>query len=225
MAYPEVETSDEELVARCKVELPHNSQSYERLIQRHMNHVYRTVYRIIGNQEDAEEVAQDVFLKVHNHIKKFEQQSSFSTWLYRIAVNSALDALDKKKRRMSKGMYTSEQGDKKQTDQRDQEELSHPSPEDPEEKILQKELRECINSVFRKLEREQAEVLVMHDLDELSYDEISHIMDAGLSAVKMRIHRARLAFQKVFLQICDKAQLAFSVTTQQKIPSQQKKGG
>ena len=94
----------------------------------------------------------------------------------------------------------------------------------PEEKFLQKELRECINRVFRKLEREQAEVLVMHDLDDLSYDEISRILGAGLSAVKMRIHRARLAFQQVFLQFCGKAQLTFSVTTQQHIPSQQKKG-
>jgi RNA polymerase sigma-70 factor, ECF subfamily len=66
----DVETSDEELVTRCKAELPHNTQSYERLIQRHMNHVYRPVYRIIDNQEDAEEITQDVFLKVYNHVKK-----------------------------------------------------------------------------------------------------------------------------------------------------------
>ena len=225
MAYPDVDSSDEVLITRCKAELPHNTESYERLIQRHMNHVYRTVYRIITNQEDAEEITQDVFLKVYNHVKNFEQQSSFSTWLYRIAINSALDALDKKQRRMSKSTFVTGQAGKKQSGESDLAESPLPSPEiGPEEKFLQKELRECINRVFRKLEREQAEVLVMHDLDELSYDEISNILGAGLSAVKMRIHRARLAFQKVFLQFCGKAQLTFSVTTQQYIPSQQKKG-
>jgi RNA polymerase sigma-70 factor, ECF subfamily len=220
MAYPDPEPSDEVLVTRCKVELPHNTQSYERLVQRHMNHVYHTVYRVVANPEDAEEITQDVFLKVYNHMKKFEQQSSFSTWLYRIATNSALDALDKRKRRTGKRAFVKGQTDEKQAEESDQ---TFPEA-GPEEKTVQKELRECINRVFKKLEREQAEVLVMHDLDDLSYDEISHILGTGLSAVKMRIHRARLAFQHVFLQFCGKAQLTFSVTTQQQNPSQQKKG-
>lgn len=61
MAYPDGEPSDEVLVTRCKAELPHNTQSYERLVQRHMHRVYRTVYRVITNQEDAEEITQDIF--------------------------------------------------------------------------------------------------------------------------------------------------------------------
>jgi RNA polymerase sigma-70 factor, ECF subfamily len=198
MTYPDAEPSDEVLVTRCKAELPHTTQSYERLVQRHMKHVYHTVYQIVANSEDAEEISQDVFLKVYNHVRKFEQQSSFSTWLYRIAINSALDALDKRKRRIRKSEFAKGQTDGKQAEESDQ-----ASPEDgPEEKTVQKELRECINRVFKKLQREHAEVLVMHDLNDLSYDEISHILGAGLSAVKMRIHRARLAFQQMFIQFC-----------------------
>lgn len=205
MAYLDPEPSDDVLVARCKIELPHNTQSYERLVQRHMQHVYHTVYRLVSHQEDAEEITQDVFLKVYNHVKKFEQQSSFSTWLYRIATNSALDALDKKQRRMSKSAFVKGQKGEKQAEESDQADLQPSAEPGPEEKIVQKELRECINRVLKKLEREQAEVLIMHDIDELSYDEISHILGAGLSAIKMRIHRARLAFQQVFLQFCGKA--------------------
>ena len=214
MVYLDPEPSDEVLVTRCKIELPHNTQSYESLVQRHMQRVFHTVYRVVANQEDAEDI------KVYNQVKKFEQQSSFSTWLYRVATNSALDALDKKQRRMSKSAFVKE----KQGEASDQAELQPSSDPGPEERSVQKELRECINRVLKKLEREQAEVLVMHDIDELSYDEISHILGAGLSAVKMRIHRARLAFQQVFFQFCGKAQLTFSVTTQQQNPSQQKKG-
>jgi RNA polymerase sigma-70 factor, ECF subfamily len=205
MVYPDLEPSDEILVTRCKIELPHNTQSYERLVQRHMQHVYRTVYRVVAHQEDAEDITQDVFLKVYNNVKKFEQQSSFSTWLYRVATNSALDALDKKQRRLSKNSFVKGQRGEKQGEESDQAELQPSSEPGPEEKSIQKELRECINRVLTKLEREQAEVLIMHDIDELSYDEISHILGAGLSAIKMRIHRARLAFQHVFFQFCGKA--------------------
>jgi RNA polymerase sigma-70 factor (ECF subfamily) len=198
MTHPDAEPTDEVLVTRCKAELPHNTQSYERLVQRHMKHVYHTVYQVVANPEDAEEITQDVFLKVYNHMKKFEQQSSFSTWIYRIATNSALDALDKRKRRISKREFVKGQTDEKQAQESDQ----ASSEDGPEEKTVQKELRECINRVFKKLQREHAEVLVMHDLNDLSYDEISHVLGAGLSAVKMRIHRARLAFGHLFLQFC-----------------------
>src|SRR5689334_5468365 len=91
--------SDEELVARCKTELPHDTRSYELLVQRHMNRVFSLVYRMVCNREEAEDLTQEVFLKVFNNLKKYEQQAAFSTWLYRIATNTALDSLDKTKRR------------------------------------------------------------------------------------------------------------------------------
>jgi RNA polymerase sigma-70 factor, ECF subfamily len=225
MAYTDPEPSDDVLVTRCKAELPRNTRSYEQLVQRHMNRVYHIVYRVVANQEDAEDITQDVFFKVYNHVKKFEQQSSFSTWLFRIATNSALDALDKRKRRMGNTTFVKAQTSEKQAEGGDQTNSLASLEAGPEERAVQRELRECINRVLKKLEREQAELLVMRDLDDLSYDEIAGILGAGLSAVKMRIHRARLAFQHVFLQLCGKAQLAFSVTSQQPMPSQQKKGG
>src|SRR5579859_4361170 len=102
--------SDEELVMRCKAELPTNTRSYEILVQRHMNRVYSIVYRVVYNREEAEDITQDVFVKVYNGIKKFEQQASFSSWVYRIATNSALDALDKMKRQHTTVLPFSHQG-------------------------------------------------------------------------------------------------------------------
>lgn len=195
--------SDEELVTRCKAELPGNTRSYEMLVQRYMNRVYSIVYRIVCDREEAEDLSQEVFIKVYNGLKKFEQQASFSSWLFRIATNCALDAIDKKKRHPS--TITFAHSNKTQTPGTEEEEqlLNQPSTSmSPEERAIQSELRECINRVLRKLDREQARLLLLRDLDGQSYDEIARLLDVGLSAVKMRIHRARLAFQEIFGRFC-----------------------
>lgn len=202
--------TDEELVARCKKDLPHNTRSYEELVQRYMNRVYSIVYRVVLNKEEAEDITQEVFVKVYNGIKKFEQQALFSSWLYRIATNSALDALDKNKRRSKNVTSISKPNSTSDNEETDALNLQASAEAGPEEQAMQAELRECINTVLKKLDREQARLLIMRDFDDLSYDEIARALEAGLSAVKMRIHRARLAFQEIFNQFCGRTELAFS---------------
>lgn len=202
--------TDEELVRRCKMELPGNTQSYELLMQRYMNRVYGLVYRVVLNKEEAEDITQEVFMKVYNHIKKFEQQASFSSWLYRVATNSALDALDKMKRRPQSATFTKSNQPARNEEETDPPYFQSPSKAGPEERVIQAELRECIRRVLEKLDREQAQVLIMRDFDDLSYDEIAKALEASLSAIKMRIHRARLAFQKIFNQFCGSIYLNFS---------------
>jgi RNA polymerase sigma-70 factor, ECF subfamily len=204
--------SDEELVARCKKELPGTTHSYEELVQRHMNRVYSIVYRAVSHKEEAEDITQEVFVKVYHGLKKFEQQSSFSSWLYRIATNSALDALDKTRRR-SKNIAPTTNLDHTGRKEIDPLNLQASPAAGPEEEVIQKELRECIHKVLKKLDREQARLLLMRDFDDMSYDEIARLLEIGLSAVKMRIHRSRLAFQQVFNQFCGAAQLALSVVS------------
>ncbi len=200
--------SDEELVVRCKTELPGDTRSYEMLVQRHMNRVYSLVFRVVCNKEEAEDITQEVFVKVYNNLKKYEQQAAFSTWLYRIATNSALDALDKTKRRPQKAAPI-KNADNAQ-EETDLLTLQPSSTAGPEDSAIQSELRECISRVLKKIEREQARLLVMRDFDDLSYDEIAKLLGAGLSAVKMRIHRSRLAFQEVFNQFCGRIYLTSS---------------
>ena len=195
-----VSLTDEELVARCKVELPRNTQSYEMLVQRHMNRVYNIVFRVVNQKEEAEDITQEVFVKVYNGLRKFDQKSSFSTWLYRIATNSALDAYDKIKRhgQTTSSVRSGNDGE----DEIDALSL-HESPlPGPESHVVQSELRECIHRVLRRLDHEERRMLLLRDFEDLSYDEIASIVEAKLSAVKMRIHRARLAFQHIFNQFC-----------------------
>jgi RNA polymerase sigma-70 factor, ECF subfamily len=204
--------TDEELVARCKSELPRDTRSYELLVQRHMNRVYSQVYGVVSNKEEAEDITQEIFVKVYNALRKFEQQASFSSWLYRITTNSTLDALDKIKRRPK--TIRAANGSKSTEHEEVAEPLeSQAAPEaGPEESVIQAELRECIRSVLKKLDRDQARLLVMRDFNDASYDEIAKALSASLSAIKMRIHRARLAFQEVFSQFCGRY-LNFSVSS------------
>lgn len=205
--------SDEDLVARCKTELPGRTHSYEILVQRHMNRVYATAYRVIGNKEEAEDIAQEVFIKVYHQLPKFEQHSTFSTWLYRIATNSALDALAKIQRQRKTHVPFGIRAQKQGEEHNDQFDLQAPPETAPEEQAMQSELRECINRVLKQLGREHARLLILRDFNDLSYDEIAKSLEAGLGAVKMRIHRARLAFQEVFSQFCGSIHLSLSVST------------
>lgn len=205
--------TDEELVRRCKVELPHTTRSYEELVSRHAQRVYSLVYRVVDDRQEAEDISQEVFLKVYHGLPKFDQQASFSTWLYRIATNSALDALDKVKRHR----HHTGQGDTRTTVQRETHEndalAALVSPEaNPEEQAIRSELRACINRVLQKMDREQARVLLLRDFENLSYDEIAKMVQVGLSAVKMRIHRARLAFRDLFTRLCGNTYLAVSLS-------------
>jgi RNA polymerase sigma-70 factor, ECF subfamily len=205
--------SDQELVSRCKKELPSNTHSYEELVKRHMNRVHSIVYRIVNNKEESEDITQEVFVKVFNNLNKFEQQAAFSSWLYRIATNSALDALEKNKRQTKNFTFRTSKQNQGESETVFAALNLQASPEsDPEEKAMQKELRDCINRVLKKLDREHAYLLIMRDFDDLSYDEIAKAVAARLGAVKMRIHRARLAFREIFSQSCGKIYLAASTS-------------
>ncbi|TMD57140.1 MAG: sigma-70 family RNA polymerase sigma factor [Chloroflexi bacterium] len=205
--------TDEELVARCKAELPSDTRSYEMLVQRHMNRVYSLVYRVVANKEEAEDIAQEVFIKVYHGLHKFEQQASFSSWLYRIATNCALDALDKIKRRPKAAVPVNDFKAPKNEEEIDPLHLQPSQAAGPEDSLILAELRECICRVLKKLEREQARLLIMRDFDDLSYDEIANVLQVGMSTVKMRIHRARLAFQEFFNQFCGRVYLNFPVSS------------
>lgn len=205
--------TDEELVARCKAELPGNTRSYELLVQRYLSRVYGITYRVVGNKEEAEDITQEVFIKVYHGLKKFEQQASFSTWIYRIATNTALDSLDKMERRPKIHFRLFSSKNDSQESGQSGPDLLAASETEPEEAAQQSELRECIKNVLKKLDREQARLLLLRDFDDRSYEEIARLLEAGLSAVKMRIHRARLAFQHLFSQICGSIHLSYSASS------------
>jgi RNA polymerase sigma-70 factor (ECF subfamily) len=208
--------SDEALVRRCKEELPQITTSFEILVTRHMQRVYGIVYKILNDNEEAEDITQEVFLKVYRGLPRFDLQSSFTTWLYRIATNTALDALERTKRLRQQTIRLGASPAKGEREERSAlVELAAPGPQ-PEEHALRSELRDCINRVLRRLDREQARLLLLRDLEDLSYEELAGILQAKLSAVKMRVHRARLAFKELFGEFCGKIYLKLFTTAKGK---------
>ncbi|MBX5456147.1 MAG: sigma-70 family RNA polymerase sigma factor [Thermogemmatispora sp.] len=188
--------SDAALVMRCQHELPETTRSFEELVRRYTQRIYTLVFRIVANREEAEDITQDVLLKAYHSLPQLKHPAQFSTWLYRMATNAALDSLERR-RRHPWAAPIEQASEQAQPSPAAAVSLAH-----PEEQLLRNELRDCINTVLCTLEREQAQILVMRELEELSYDDIARTLDVSLGAIKMRLHRARLAFQRLFLKLC-----------------------
>ena len=156
---------------------------YKYVYDQYSRMVYSVCFRMNGNKEEAEDVTQDVFIKVFNSINSFREDSRLSTWIYRISVNICLNNVRRKKviNFLSLNYWEDEKGGKEMTDKR-------PSPENILEKSeLQKIVQEAINSLPAK----QKTAIVLSRYEELSYKEISKIMELGLSAVESLIFRAK----------------------------------
>jgi RNA polymerase sigma-70 factor (ECF subfamily) len=191
------ELSDEALVRLCQETLPQDTRAFEFLVVRHQEHVYAVAYRMMGNAQEAEDLTQDVFINVYRSLKRFRGDAAISTWIYRITVNACLDALGRQRGR----------GHLVDVDLADSEEIVQPvqerqAPITPEESAVHVELVDCIRSTMMSLQDKERLVLTLRDVEGMEYQKIADILDLGMSAVKMRIHRARLAFRQVFASLC-----------------------
>lgn len=189
--------SPEDLTRWCQRTLPRDTRAFQQLITTYKLRVFRTAYRLMGNRQDAEEMAQDVFLKVYQNIHTLDDPATLTSWIYRITVNVCLNELARRKRRPNSVPLTplNVDGDE------DASQIDTATAT-PEEEVLRRELQRCIEVVLGQLSAVERAVLVLRDLENRSYQEVADILRVGLSAAKMRIHRARLAFQQLFDQIC-----------------------
>jgi RNA polymerase sigma-70 factor (ECF subfamily) len=190
--------SSEVLVSWCRRTLPDDTRGFEALIAQYKGMVFATIYRMLGDDNEAEDYAQDVFVKVYRGITTLDDPALLVAWIRRITVNTCLDVLEKRQRRPVTVPLATAGGDLSDgpglyATQR--------TPL-PEQAALQQELRDCITNTFAQLDGPSRAALVLRDLDDRPYQEIADILTLGLSAVKMRIHRARLAFQQALASVC-----------------------
>lgn len=169
--------SDEELVARCKSELPHDIRSYEELVRRYESLIFGFCHRSIGSIDDAEEICQDAFLRIFHKIHQFEGRSSFKTWLFRIVVNLC----SSRKAALAKRRTRSEIVTEELTNRAHSDSMAH-SLED-----LSDNLQEAMN----RLDEKNREIILMKYVSGLQLDEIAAILSLKISATKMRLYRAR----------------------------------
>lgn len=160
---------------------------FEEIVYRYQKKVYNTTYRMMGNHEDANDLAQEAFLRVYRNLKRFQGKASFSTWLFTITSNICRDELRKRQRRLK----THSLSDPIQVKDGEIERDIPDNSMTPEEHSINQELRDQIQTVLDDLPSEQKEVIVLRELQGFSYEEISEITDVAIGTVKSRISRAR----------------------------------
>lgn len=180
--------SDQDLVEQIKAG---TEASFEVLLKRYRDRVYRLVISFTKNPADAEEVLQDVFLAVYRKIGSFEQRSTFSTWLYRIAVNTALMKL------RSRGPVQESIDEYLPQFTKDgrHAHMVVDFTQGPEKQLLRKEREQVLREAIDALPPDYKVVLVLKDLEGLSNEEVAEVVGASVLAVKARLHRARLVLR------------------------------
>lgn len=150
-----------------------------KLIDRYQNYVYQLVFKIVRNQEDAEEVAQDTFIKAFKYLSGFNRKSQFSTWLYRIAYNTALSHLRKRKLPKS-GLY-------------ELPEHVVPESDDPSglDRLMEDQQKTLIEQALQQLPHSDRTLITLYYLQELNIAEISQAMHLDGNTIKVRLFRAR----------------------------------
>lgn len=166
-------------------------ESFEKLIKAHQAYAYNIAYRMVGNEEDAKDASQEALIKVFKSLKNFSGDSAFSTWLYRIVMNTCKDLLRKRKTNeisIDKG-YETDEGQV-------QIEIEDTSS-DPVTMYEEKEVRITIEDAIDDLPNNYKSVVVLREVQGLSYDEIAEIEDIPVGTVRSRINRGRRILREV----------------------------
>lgn len=167
-------------------------QAFEQLIENYQTKVFNIALRIIGNYDDANDLAQEVFLRVYKSIKSFKGESSFSTWIYKITKNVCLDEIRK---RRNKNVISLDEEIKLNSGEVTRQVES--SDDTPDVALEKSEMKDLINKAISELSDEHRVVIVLRDIQGFSYEEIAKIIDCPEGTVKSRINRARKALKKI----------------------------
>ncbi len=184
-------TEEKKLIERV---LAGDPEAFSDLMAIHEKQVYNLCLRMTGHPEDAQDLAQEAFLKAWRGLQFYKFESSFSTWLYRLTSNVCIDFLRQQKRRAAGSLtMTDENGEEAEL------EIMDPAPT-PEQQAVSRERKAYIAAALNQLEDEFRLVLMLRVVDELSYEEIGEVLDLKPGTVKSRIARARTKLKKILLQ-------------------------
>ena len=157
-----------------------DTKKFEELVFRYQDFVFTLVSNIVKSKESAQDVVQEVFLRVYKSIRRFERRSAFKTWLYRVAYNTALAHLKREK-------PTEEFDIRKAETTADKTSKNHT-------------LRLTLDKLISKLKPELKAVIIFHYYDDLKYEEIAEVLDCPLGTVKIRLYRAKFELKKLWEQ-------------------------
>lgn len=183
--------SDELLIKRCQ---KGDIDAFEELISKYQKTAYNIALKTLKNPEDAMDASQEALIKVYKSMKTFKSDSKFSTWLYRIVVNTCLDYIKKQ----SKAKVYSLDKELETNDGEIKREVRDNSLT-PEEAFEKKETKKLVRDSIHKLDEKHKAVIVLRDIEGFSYDEIADIIECNIGTVKSRIKRAREKLKQIIL--------------------------
>ncbi|MBN2530940.1 MAG: sigma-70 family RNA polymerase sigma factor [Deltaproteobacteria bacterium] len=164
------------------------------LIEEHQSRIYNLIFRMIGNHEEAEDLLQEVFITVFKKIDSFRGESSLSTWIYRIATNHCIN----RKKYLSRRKHYAKSSFSELTEKEQSETgsgITQNLPR-PDEMAEGKQMELLIQHAISSLDDEYKVVLILRDVQNLSYEEIEQILNVPAGTVKSRLHRARMALKE-----------------------------
>ena len=183
--------TEKELISRAQ---KGDQDAFGQLVLAHQNKVFTLCVHMMGSREEAEDMAQEAFLKAWRSLDSFHGESSFATWMHRLTTNLCLDHLRKQTRRQNISVAVS----------LDDEEAAFTEPadpgSDPQRELEKRERQRAVEKALRGLPEHHRRALVMREVSGLSYQEIADALELDLGTVKSRIARAREALRKRLLE-------------------------
>lgn len=163
-----------------------DGEAFGALVEQYRDNVYRLAYRMCGNAHDADEAAQEAFVAAWRALPNFRGEAKFSTWLYRLTTNAAIDLMRREKRHRT----ASEEDVPELADETDS----------PQQQVERTEQRETVQKALSSLSEEYREVLLLRYMQELDYTEIAEALSLPAGTVKSRLNRAKAALKKALIQ-------------------------
>jgi RNA polymerase sigma-70 factor (ECF subfamily) len=180
-------SSDLDLIRRFKAG---DAAAFEEIVRAHQGRILTLCRFMLGNASDAEDAAQDVFLKAFRALGGFRPEAALGTWLYRIAVNTCID---RRRRPFLLSLFSSNEDGERANEPRS----TAPSPE----KLLEaREISRAIEGALARLSPKLRAAIVLKEIEDLSYEQIAEVLDVSLGTVKSRISRAREDLQKILVE-------------------------
>ncbi|HEX3889421.1 MAG TPA: sigma-70 family RNA polymerase sigma factor [Verrucomicrobiae bacterium] len=180
-------TEETELVRRAR---GGDLRAYDELVKRYQERIYATIYHMTSNHDDANDLAQESFIKAFQALKSFKGGSSFYTWLYRISVNKTINFLKQRKNRQAMSL-----NDLDFNAEHDPDLIALISDNTPRRAAGLTELQEKLNAALLKLSEPHRLVIVLHDVQGQSHEEIAKVMDCNIGTVRSRLFYARQQMQ------------------------------
>ena len=168
-------------------------ESFSSLVDEHRPRVLRTAYGVVGSIQEAEEIAQEVFIKVWRSLPGYNRVGAFSSWLYRITINASIDRL--RKRREETSLDELPEGSTPLVDR-----LSEANLELPEDTIVRKDTGRRIREAIEELPPHARATLILREYEQLSYKEIAEALEIPIGTVMSRLNYARKALRKILVE-------------------------